>query len=55
MAILVGVIVTMLSRDDFEIAAAARTPHFIRLVWLLASLINSCCEMRPKPVILCAA
>jgi hypothetical protein len=49
----VHLVVTMLSIADFESAAAAPTPHFIQLVWLLASFINSCREMGAKPVIVC--
>lgn len=49
----VHLVVTMLSKVAFEGAAAAPTPHFIQLVWLLASFINSCREMGAKPVIVC--
>jgi hypothetical protein len=49
--------VTMLSRAAFEVAAgtAPPAPHFIQLVWLLASFTNSCREMGAKPVIVCRA
>jgi hypothetical protein len=50
----VHLVVTMLSKAAFETAAAMPTPHFIQLVWLLASFINSCREMGAKPVIMCA-
>ena len=50
----VHLVVTMLSQAEFEAAAAAPPePHFIQLVWLLASFINSCREMGAKPVIVC--
>jgi hypothetical protein len=45
----------MLSKADFEGAAATPTPHFIQLIWLLASFINLCREMAAKPVIVCTA
>jgi hypothetical protein len=51
----VHLVVTMLSKHGFEAAAAAAapTPHFIQLIWLLASFINPCREMGAKPVIVC--
>lgn len=49
----VHIVVTMLSKTTFESAAIAQTPHFIQLVWLLASFINSCREMGARPVIVC--
>ena len=51
----VHLVVTMLSRAGFETAAATPIPHFIQLVWLLASFINSCREMGAKPVVVCRA
>ncbi|MGH7389900.1 MAG: hypothetical protein ACREM3_10660 [Candidatus Rokuibacteriota bacterium] len=50
----VHLVVTMLSREQFEEATAAPAPHFIQLIWLLASFINSCREMGAKPVVICA-
>jgi len=51
----VHLVVTMLSLAGFNAAAAnvPPAPHFIQLVWLLASFIDSCREMGAKPVIVC--
>lgn len=51
----VAVVVTMFSKQGF-VAEAAKTPlepHFVQLVWLLASFVNSCREMGAKAVIVC--
>ena len=51
----VHLVVSMLSKTDFDAGAAAATPapHFIQLIWLLAGFINSCREMGARPVIVC--
>lgn len=51
----VHLVVTLLSKNAFDAAAAAAvpTPHFIQLIWLLASFVNSCREMGAKPTVLC--
>jgi hypothetical protein len=49
----VHVVQTMLSKGDFDAAAVSPRPHFIQLVWLLASFISACREMAAKPVIIC--
>jgi hypothetical protein len=49
----VHLVLTMLSKADFEISAAALEPHFIQLIWLLASFANTCREMGARPVIVC--
>lgn len=51
----VHLVVTMLSSSKFEVSAAKLKPepHFIQLIWLLASFINSCRELGAKPVIVC--
>lgn len=51
----VHLVVTMLSRAQFEAAAANANPtaYFMQLVWLLGSFVNSCREMGAKPVIVC--
>jgi len=49
----VHIVQTMLSKGDFDNAAESPRPHFIQLVWLLASFISSCREMAAKPVIIC--
>jgi|SRR6185312_4032933 len=50
----VHLVVPMLGMANFETSAAAPTPHFIQLIWLLASFINSCREMGARPVIICS-
>ena len=49
----VHLVVTMLSVAEFDRAAAAPKPHFIQLIWLLSSFINTCREMGAKPLIIC--
>ena len=51
----VHLVVTMLSSSKFEESAAKSKPepHFIQLIWLLASFINSCRELGAKPVVVC--
>lgn len=51
----IHLVVTMLSKVGFDAAAVALppTPHFIQLIWLLASFISTCREMGAKPIIVC--
>jgi hypothetical protein len=52
----VHLVVSMLSLTAYDAAAAAvkKKPHFIQLVWLLASFMNSTREHGGTPIIVCA-
>jgi hypothetical protein len=51
----VCLVVTMLSKTEFDLESARATPgpEFVQQVWLLTSFVSSCRERGAKPVVYC--